>query len=85
MSIVDISYCGCANFIRMPSLAMGKRGQWVSCKHLYYVFIYIFVKVEKKFIHTPTFNYNKVMRLVELANVMEQASLEESRVENDVV
>jgi hypothetical protein len=55
---------------------MGKRGQWASCKHLYYVFIYVFVEVDYatyEFIHAPTSSYKKVRRLVELANVVEQA------------
>ena len=76
MFIVDIPYCDCTNFKRMSSLAMGKRGQWVSCKHLHYVFIYVFVEVDYatyEFIHAPTSIYKKVRHLVELANVVEQA------------
>ena len=58
----------------MLSLAVGKRGQWVSCKHLY-VFRYL-CKVDyatDKFIHAPTFSYNEVMRLLEFAGVAEKA------------
>ena len=47
----------------------------VLCKHLYYVFIYIFkvYYATNKFIHAPTFSYNEVMYLVELASVVEHA------------
>ncbi len=43
------------------------------CKHLYYVFI-ILCKVDyesNKFIHAPTYTYNEVKRLLELAGVVE--------------
>lgn len=68
VSIVDIPQCSCSNFTRMSSLAMGKRGQWVLCKHLYYLFRYVCKADETtdKFIHAPTFNYNEVMCLFEL-------------------
>jgi hypothetical protein len=45
----------------------------VYCKHLYYVFR-ILCKVDyksDKFIHAPTYTYNEVMRLLELASVVE--------------
>ncbi len=41
VSIADIPQCTCPDFAKMLSLAVGKRGQWVSCKHLYYVFRYL--------------------------------------------
>lgn len=61
--IANIPQCTWPNFAKMLSLALGKRGQWVSFKHLYCVFKYL-CKVDygtNKFIHTPTFNYNEVM------------------------
>lgn len=68
VAIVDNPQCSCSNFTRFSSLTVGKRGQWVSCKHLYYVFKYL-CKVDEttdKFIHTPTFNYNEIICLLEL-------------------
>ena len=73
--IADIPQCNCPDFAKMLSLAVGKKGQWVSCKHLYYVFRYL-CKVDyatDKFIHAPTFSYNEVMLLLELAGVVEKA------------
>jgi hypothetical protein len=60
---------------KWSSMAVGKRGQCVSCKQLYYVFEYL-CKVDyttDKFIHTLTFNYNEVMSLIKLMGVIEQA------------
>ena len=45
VSIADIPQCICPNFTRMSFLALGKRGQWVSCKNLHYVSIYIFASM----------------------------------------
>lgn len=56
-------------------MAVGKRGQWVSYKHLYYVLRYL-CKVDYaigKFIHARTFSYNEVMHLLELDGVAELA------------
>lgn len=67
--------CTCHDFAKMSSMAVGKRGQWVSCKKLYYVFECL-CKVNyatDKFIYTLAFNYNKVMCLLKLTGVAEQA------------
>ena len=56
-------------------MPMGKKGQWVSCKHLYYVFRYL-CKVDyaiDKIIHAPTFNCNEVMHLLKLVGVAKLA------------
>ena len=45
VSIADILQCICPNFTRMSFLAMRKRCQWVSCKYLHYVFIYVFASI----------------------------------------
>jgi hypothetical protein len=75
VSIADFPQCTCPDFAKMLSLGVGKKGQWISCKHLYYVFRYL-CKVDyttDKFIHAPTFSYNEVMRLLELAGVAKKA------------
>ena len=72
MSIVDIPECSCDNFARMLYLAMRKRGQWISCKHLYYVFGYI-CKIDYAIdglIHPPTFRFNEVMHLQMLKMIL---------------
>lgn len=64
----------------MSSLATGKRGQWVSCKDLYYVIRYL-CKIDyatEEFIATPTFSYNEVVCLLELVGVVEQAKCHDS-------
>ena len=71
VSMVDISQWSCPNFAKMLSLAVGKRVHWVPCKHLYYLFRYL-CKIDyatDKLIHAPTFSYNEVIRLLELAGV----------------
>ena len=66
--------CAYLDFAKMYSVAMGNRGQWVSCKHLYYVFRY-FRKVDyitNMFNHATTFNYNKVMYFLEFVGMVKQ-------------
>ena len=56
-------------------MVVGKRGHWMPCKQLYYVFMYL-CKVDyaiDKFIHTSAFSYNEVMCLLELVGVVEQS------------
>jgi hypothetical protein len=73
VTIGDIPHCTCPDFTKMSSHALGKKGKWVYCKHLYYVFRFL-CKVDyesDKFIHAPTYTYNEVMRLLELAGIVE--------------
>jgi hypothetical protein len=51
----------------MASKSLGKRGGWVSCKHLYFVFIVIgSLKSERDaFIHAPSFSFNEVKQILE--------------------
>ena len=75
VSIAYILQYTCPDFVKMLYLAVGKKGQSVSCKHLYYMFRYL-CKVDvptNKFIHALTFSYNEVMCLLELAGVAEYA------------
>ena len=74
VTIVDMRHCTCLDFMKMSSQSLGKKGKWVYCKHLYYVFKF-FCKVNydcDKFIHAPTYSYDEVMRLLELAGVVER-------------
>jgi hypothetical protein len=69
----NIPHCTCLDFTKMSSHALGKKGKWVYCKHFYYVFRFLY-KMDyesDKFIHAPTYTYNKVMRLLELVGIVE--------------
>ena len=64
-------HCTCLNFTKMSSQSLGKKGKYVYCKHLYYVFR-LLCKVDydwNKFIYAPMYSYIKVMQLLELAGV----------------
>lgn len=70
-AIGDIPQCTCTDFIKLSSMALGKKGKWGHYKYMYYEFKFI-CKVNydnDKYIHTPTYIYNKVMKLLELASV----------------
>jgi hypothetical protein len=73
VTIGDIPHCTCPDFTKISAHALGKKGKWMYCKHFYYVFRFL-CKVDSdsdKFIHAPTYTYNEVMRLLELAGIVE--------------
>lgn len=73
VTVDDIPHCTCLDFMEMSSHALGKKGEWVYYKHLCYVFRFM-GKVDyesDKFIHAPTYTYNEVMRLLDLASFVE--------------
>jgi hypothetical protein len=56
----------CPDFLNMAVASIGKRGQYVNCKHLYYIFCY-FYKMNcesNKFIHSPSFSFNEFKQLL---------------------
>ena len=57
----------------VPSSFGEKERKWVYCKYFYSVFRFLCTVNDNndKFIHTPMYTYNKVMQLLELANVVE--------------
>jgi hypothetical protein len=59
--------CSYENFKDMATKSLGRRGGWVSCKHLYFVFTVIgSLKSERNaFIHAPTFSFNEVKQILE--------------------
>ena len=72
VSVSTIPQCTCEDFVGMSSKAASRK--WVPCKHLYYVFWYL-CKMNyetDKFIHQPTYSYNEVMQILELAGVVEK-------------
>jgi hypothetical protein len=73
VSIADIPQYTSLDFATMLSLAVGKKVRGFFCKHLSYKFKYLYNDdyANDKFIHAPTYNYNEVMHLLELASVAE--------------
>lgn len=56
VSIADNPQCLCTVFVKMASMIVGKRGWWVSCKHLYHVFMFFATLTMplKSYSHTHT-------------------------------
>jgi hypothetical protein len=64
--------CTCLDILNMAVASIGKRGQYVNCKHLYYIFCY-FCKMNcegDKFIHSPSFSFNQVTQLLVRAQII---------------
>ena len=71
-SIIDFPSCTCPSFVKMMSGALGKWLQWIYCKHVHYIFRYL-CKMDYKvdtFMHAPSYSYNEVMQILELAIVI---------------
>ena len=71
VSITDIPQCTCEDFRNMSNKT--KKNMWIPCKHFYFLFTY-FSKLDfqkDKFMHAPTYSYNEVMRMMELAGVVD--------------
>jgi hypothetical protein len=51
----------------MATKALGKRGQWANCKHLYYVFTIIcgLDPDSDTFIHAANFSFNEVKQIIQ--------------------
>ena len=64
ITIGDLPQCTSLDFVKLSSMALGKKRKWRYCKCLYYVFIFL-CKVNydnNKSTYTPTYStYNKVM------------------------
>jgi hypothetical protein len=73
ITIGDIPHCTCPDFTKMSSQALGKKKKLMYCKQLHYLFRFL-SKADYEidmFIHAPTYMYNEVMCLLELAGVVE--------------
>jgi hypothetical protein len=68
--------CTCPNFKEMSTKALGKRGQWVNCKHLYYLLcvIGLFDADIDVFIHAPSFSFYEIRRILESV-ILQQSGL----------
>ena len=73
ISITNFPSCTCPSFEKkMMFGALGKRLQWIYCKHMYYILQYL-CKIDYKvdtFMHAPSYSYNEVMQIFELVAVI---------------
>jgi hypothetical protein len=72
ITISHFPECTCPDFLNMAVTLIGKRGQYIDCKHLYYIFRY-FCKMNcegNKFIHSPSFSFNEVKQLLVRAQII---------------
>jgi hypothetical protein len=63
----------CLDFQMIQFEALGKKGKWMYCKHVYYILRYL-CKLDfqvDKFMHAPSYSFNEVMCILELANIAE--------------
>jgi hypothetical protein len=51
----------------MATKAIGERGQWANCKHLYYLFTVVcgLDSYSDTFSHAASFSFNEVKRVLE--------------------
>jgi hypothetical protein len=68
ITIGQFPSCDCPFFKDMSAKSLGKRGQWVNCKHMYYVFTQIcnLLPEVDQFIHAPSFSYNEIKHVLEI-------------------
>ena len=68
ITIGQFPSCDCPFFKDMSSKSLGKRGQWVNCKHMYFVFTQVcdLKQDVDKFIHAPSFSYNEIKHVLEV-------------------
>ena len=62
ITLCNFPACTCPHYNNMTSSAIGRRGMYVNCKHLYYVFRFL-CKLDYKvdtFIHAPTLSMDEV-------------------------
>jgi hypothetical protein len=66
ITISHFPECTCPDFLNMVVASIGKQGQYVNCKHLYYIFRY-FCKMncqDDKFIHSSSLSFIEVKQLL---------------------
>jgi hypothetical protein len=66
VTIGNFPSCSYLDFVKMSMAALSKRGKWVACKHLYYIFCHV-MHCNPKLdvcIHQPTLSFDEVSRLL---------------------
>ena len=68
ITIGQFPSCDCPFFKDMATKSPGKRGQWINCKHMYYVFIQLcdLLPEVHHFMHAPSFSYSEIKRVLEI-------------------
>jgi hypothetical protein len=66
VTISSFLECSCEYFKDVATKALGKRGQWENCKHLYFVFTVIgsLDSDINAFIQAPSFSFNEVKQIL---------------------
>ena len=67
LTISQLPSCSCPYFKDMATKAIGKRGQWANCKHLYFLFTVVcgLDSESDTFIHAASFSFNEVKRVLQ--------------------
>lgn len=71
ITLCNFPSCTCSHYGSMNETSIGKRGMYVNCKHLYYIFRY-FCKLDYKidtFIHAPTLSLDEVKQVLLAARI----------------
>jgi len=72
ITLCNFPACTCPHYHSMTSSAIGRRGMYVNCKHLYYVFRFL-CKLDYKvdtFIHAPTLSMDEVQQILVAAGII---------------
>ena len=72
ITLCNFPSCTCPHYASMNSAAVGRRGQYVNCKHLYYIFRF-FCKLDYKvdtYIHAPTLSLDEVKKILLAAGII---------------
>ena len=72
VTLCNFPSCTCPHYVSMNSSAIGRRGQYVNCKHLYYIFRFL-CQLDYKadmFIHAPTLSLDEVKQILVAAEII---------------
>jgi hypothetical protein len=72
ITLSNFPSCTCPHYGGMNGTSIGKRGMYINCKHLYYIFRY-FCKLDYKtdtFIHAPTLSLDEVKQVLVAAGII---------------
>ena len=72
ITLCNFPSCTCPHYGSMNGTSIGKRGMYINCKHLYYIFRYLCKLDYKKdtFIHAPTLSWDEVKQVLLAAGII---------------
>ena len=72
ITLCNFPSCTCPHYGSMNGASIGKRGMYINCKHLYYIFRCLCKLDYKKdtFIHAPTLNWDEVKQVLLAAGII---------------